>query len=79
VVGAAGGVGGFFLPPLFGGMKWLTGSYGTGFAVFAVVTLFCVTMLWRLKAGWERTFLAPVLPPPAEPVEAPVGAVVASN
>jgi MFS transporter, NNP family, nitrate/nitrite transporter len=80
VVGAAGGVGGFFLPNLFGTMKWLTGSYGTGFAVFAGVSLFCVAMLWRLRARWESTFLAPTLPAPAEPVETGVGTVaVASN
>ena len=34
------GIGGFFLPNLFGGMKWLTGSYGTGFAVFAAADSF---------------------------------------
>jgi MFS transporter, NNP family, nitrate/nitrite transporter len=79
VVGAAGGVGGFFLPNLFGGMKWLTGSYGPGFAVFAGISLFCVAMLWRLRAGWESTFLATTLPLVAA-VETAVGpAAVASN
>jgi NNP family nitrate/nitrite transporter-like MFS transporter len=79
VVGAAGGVGGFFLPNLFGGMKWLTGSYGTGFAVFAGVSLFCVAMLWRLRARWESNFLAPVLPS-ATPVATGVeSAAVASH
>jgi MFS transporter, NNP family, nitrate/nitrite transporter len=78
VVGAAGGVGGFFLPNLFGGMKWLTGSYGTGFAVFAGVSLLCVGLLWRLRAGWESTFLASTLPS-SEPVETAVGSAVASN
>ena len=79
VVGAAGGVGGFFLPNLFGGMKWLTGSYGTGFAIFAVISLFCVATLWQLKARWESTFLAPTLPPPAEPMETAVAPAVLSN
>ena len=58
VVGAAGGVGGFFLPNVFGGMKWLTGSYGSGFAVIAGVAVLCLVLLWRLKARWESTFLA---------------------
>ena len=31
IVGAAGGVGGFFLPNLFGILKELTGSFGSGF------------------------------------------------
>jgi NNP family nitrate/nitrite transporter-like MFS transporter len=64
VVGAAGGVGGFFLPNLFGGMKWLTGSYGTGFAVFAGVSVLCMALLWLLKVRWEGTFLAEALAPP---------------
>jgi MFS transporter, NNP family, nitrate/nitrite transporter len=79
VVGAAGGIGGFFLPNLFGTMKRLTGTYGTGFAVFAGVSLLCVGLLWRLRARWESTFLAPTLPP-TEPVETSVGsAAVASH
>ena len=65
VVGAAGGVGGFFLPNVFGGMKWLTGSYGTGFAVIAGVCVLCLAMLWRLKARWEGTFLAEALASPS--------------
>src|SRR6202011_4784227 len=36
IVGAAGGVGGFFLPTLLGGLKELTGSFGGGFLVFAL-------------------------------------------
>ena len=64
VVGAAGGIGGFFLPNLFGGAKWLTGSYGTGFALFAGISVLCVGLLCSLKARWESTFLARVLVPP---------------
>ena len=63
VVGAAGGIGGFFLPNVFGSMKWLTGSYGTGFALFAVVACLCLVLLWLLKARWESTFLAQALAP----------------
>ena len=50
VVGAAGGIGGFFLPNVFGGMKWLTGSYGTGFAVIAGVA--CCA--WSCSGGSRR-------------------------
>jgi NNP family nitrate/nitrite transporter-like MFS transporter len=85
VVGAAGGIGGFFLPNVFGGMKWLTGSYGTGFAVIAGVCALCLVLLWRLRVRWESTFLAEALAAPsaASPaakassaaVEAPVAAL----
>ncbi len=70
VVGAAGGVGGFFLPNIFGGMKWLTGSYGSGFAVIAGVAVLCVVLLWRLRVRWEATFLAPA-PADAAPTAEP--------
>ena len=35
IVGAAGGLGGFFLPSLLGTLKDKTGSFGIGFAVLA--------------------------------------------
>jgi NNP family nitrate/nitrite transporter-like MFS transporter len=57
IVGAAGGLGGFFLPNALGWLKGLTGSYGTGFAVFAVVSGLSVGLLWWLRASWEEGFL----------------------
>jgi len=39
LVGAAGCAGGFFLPTILGFFKDLTGSYGTGFLVFGIITL----------------------------------------
>jgi NNP family nitrate/nitrite transporter-like MFS transporter len=58
IVGAAGGVGGFFLPNLLGGLKGLTGSFGGGFAVFAATGAGCVALLLALRPRWEGTFLA---------------------
>ena len=78
VVGAAGGVGGFFLPNVFGNMKWLTGSYGTAFALFAGLCLLCSGLLWSLKGRWESTFLAATLPPPAA-VPAPAAVHAAAD
>src|SRR5262249_57112408 len=37
VIGAAGGLGGFFLPLWLGGLKDLTGTYATGLWLFAAV------------------------------------------
>jgi NNP family nitrate/nitrite transporter-like MFS transporter len=39
VIGAAGGLGGFFLPLWLGGLKDLTGTYATGFWLFAAVAV----------------------------------------
>ncbi|MEK7286552.1 MAG: MFS transporter [Nitrospirota bacterium] len=51
LVGAAGGVGGFFLPTLLGSIKGLTGSYGVGFLICASITLFCfVSLFFRIKS-----------------------------
>jgi NNP family nitrate/nitrite transporter-like MFS transporter len=36
VIGAAGGIGGFFLPLCLGGLKDLTGTYATGLWCFAL-------------------------------------------
>ncbi|MEW6325050.1 MAG: nitrate/nitrite transporter [Nitrospirota bacterium] len=60
IVGAAGGIGGFFLPTALGALKDLTGSYGTGFVVFGLVAasaLVALQLLYRLN--WRRSWLAP--------------------
>jgi NNP family nitrate/nitrite transporter-like MFS transporter len=65
IVGAAGGAGGFFLPNLLGGLKGLTGSYGTGFAVFAATGVGCVLLMLALRVRWESTFLGDLAAAPA--------------
>jgi len=50
LVGAAGGLGGFLLPSALGLFKDLSGTYATGFAIFAVVCALnmpIVLMFWR--------------------------------
>jgi NNP family nitrate/nitrite transporter-like MFS transporter len=53
LVGAAGGVGGFFLPNLLGVLKRWTGSYGTGFAVFAAAALLAAVLVRVVAWGWQ--------------------------
>ncbi len=53
VVGAAGGMGGFFLPTLLGFFKDKLGSYGLGFMVFAAVSLMAVVVLKLVETGWS--------------------------
>jgi NNP family nitrate/nitrite transporter-like MFS transporter len=57
VVGAAGGVGGFFLPTVLGGLKGWTGSFAGGFLVFGLLALGCVAALRYVGRSWEGAFL----------------------
>ncbi len=46
-IGAAGGLGGFFLPFWFGLLKDLTGTYASGFLVFVVLTVIATgSVIW---------------------------------
>ncbi len=57
IVGAAGGVGGFLLPILLGGLKETTGSFTGGFLIFALITIAAAGLLYRVSREWERTFV----------------------
>jgi NNP family nitrate/nitrite transporter-like MFS transporter len=52
VVGAAGGLGGFFLPSVFGVMKDMTGSYATGLALCGGMFLLGALALLELGVRW---------------------------
>ncbi len=52
IVGAAGGLGGFFLPTLLGYCKQRLGSYGVGFLIFAGVSLAGVVVLRKVQKNW---------------------------
>ncbi|MFK3937779.1 nitrate/nitrite transporter [Alkalihalobacillus sp. NPDC078783] len=54
IVGAAGGIGGFFLPNILGILRDLTGTYASGFIVFAMVTLLAVGILAFAQASWRK-------------------------
>lgn len=63
IVGACGGIGGFFLPTLFGGLKEFTNSYHDGFAVYALLPLAAVILLQTVyHRSWSRTWLAKPAP-----------------
>ncbi|MCX7702085.1 MAG: NarK/NasA family nitrate transporter [Gemmataceae bacterium] len=50
VVGAAGGLGGFFLPTILGSLKQATQSFAGGFLLFAVVGgMAAVAMMWKAR------------------------------
>ena len=54
VVGAAGGLGGFFLPSILGFFKGLTGSYGTGFLLFGSAAFLCLGVLALVQRAWRQ-------------------------
>ena len=73
LVGAAGGIGGFFLPNLLGVLKKATGSYGYGFMAFAAVALLAAVTVRIVAWAWEKTAApAPAATPEPEPVLARV-------
>ncbi len=57
IVGAAGGLGGFFLPNLLGIQKQLTGSFAGGFLAFGLLGLVSAVLLLRVSRVWERIFV----------------------
>jgi MFS transporter, NNP family, nitrate/nitrite transporter len=54
VIGAVGGLGGFFLPTLLGTVKQATGSYGPAFVVLTTVAGLAAIWLITLSATEER-------------------------
>jgi MFS transporter, NNP family, nitrate/nitrite transporter len=81
IVGAAGGLGGFLLPTLLGGLKQLTDSYGKGFLTFAVVVAVGAVALVFVGRMWESTFLGEggVVPHAPAPAMAGLPASVAAR
>ena len=51
VVGAAGGLGGFFPPLVMGIVKSATGGYAVGFVLLALVAVACLAVLRGLQPG----------------------------
>src|SRR5690348_10118776 len=58
IVGAAGGLGGFFLPSLLGGLKQVSGTFAGGFLIFALVGFGCAFALVRVSRVWQGAFVA---------------------
>ncbi|YCA44197.1 NarK/NasA family nitrate transporter [Bacillus sp. JZ8] len=58
IVGAAGGIGGFFVPNLLGTLKSTTNTYATGFIAFSAIILIALTVLVVAQQTWKRTWNA---------------------
>jgi NNP family nitrate/nitrite transporter-like MFS transporter len=57
IVGAAGGLGGFFLPNILGSLKQLTDSFAGGFLIFGFLAFGCAVALVYVSRGWEGIFV----------------------
>jgi NNP family nitrate/nitrite transporter-like MFS transporter len=56
IVGAAGGFGGFLLPSALGAIKDRAGTFGLGFALFAIVALVGSGALVALGRVWRSSW-----------------------
>jgi MFS transporter, NNP family, nitrate/nitrite transporter len=56
LVGAGGGIGGFYLASSLGFSKGLTGSYQYGFLIFASLCLLAIVGLGLVKTRWRSTW-----------------------
>ncbi|GIP09443.1 MAG: nitrate/nitrite transporter [Paenibacillus macerans] len=57
IVGAAGGLGGYFLPNILGILKEYTGSYTPGFLILSSIAIVCIVTVLLIQGQWKRTFL----------------------
>jgi NNP family nitrate/nitrite transporter-like MFS transporter len=57
IVGAAGGIGGFFLPNLLGSLRQVMGTFAGGFLVFGLTALSCSGALLYVSRVWEGVFV----------------------
>jgi NNP family nitrate/nitrite transporter-like MFS transporter len=56
IVGAAGGLGGFFLPSVIGALKDLFGSYGYGVLCFALMAIVGALLLLEFGVRWSSAW-----------------------
>lgn len=58
IVGAAGGLGGFFLPTILGFFKDAAGTYAIGFFAFAGMAVLCLGLLLTVRSKWLASWAA---------------------
>jgi NNP family nitrate/nitrite transporter-like MFS transporter len=58
IVGAAGGLGGFYLPNLLGVLRATSGTFASGFLLFGALSLAGAILVAIVGRSWGATFLA---------------------
>jgi NNP family nitrate/nitrite transporter-like MFS transporter len=56
-VGAAGGLGGYFLPKILGNIKQATGSYSTGFLILSGIAIVCILTILAVQKNWKASWV----------------------
>jgi NNP family nitrate/nitrite transporter-like MFS transporter len=57
IVGAAGGLGGFYLPNLLALTRTATGTFASGFIIFAAIAVVGAVLLALVGRSWSTSFL----------------------
>ncbi|MFS0725749.1 nitrate/nitrite transporter [Paenibacillus sp. 1P07SE] len=57
IVGAAGGLGGYFLPKILGNLKQTTGSYTPGFLILSAIAVACILLIFIVQKQWKQTWV----------------------
>jgi len=60
LVGAAGGLGGFFLPAALGLLRDATGTWASGFVALAAVCVWGMSLVFAVKGAWQLTWATPL-------------------
>jgi NNP family nitrate/nitrite transporter-like MFS transporter len=58
ILGAAGGLGGFFLPMLLGSLKEISGSYASGLMALSGLAVVALVILSVAQSGWTGVWIA---------------------
>ncbi|MFD0694168.1 nitrate/nitrite transporter [Paenibacillus sp. GCM10027628] len=57
IVGAAGGLGGYFLPKILGNLKLSTGSFTPGFLILSGIAIVCILIIAAVQGQWKRSWI----------------------
>jgi MFS transporter, NNP family, nitrate/nitrite transporter len=57
IVGAAGGLGGYFLPKILGNLKLSMGSFTPGFLILSGIALSCMIIIAVVQGQWKRSWI----------------------
>lgn len=57
IVGAAGGLGGYFLPKILGNLKLSSGSFTPGFLILSGIAIVCILIIAAVQGQWKRSWI----------------------